>query len=330
MTANLDNKNRLLLFLVAVNLFLTVWVILCSAPMKSQTLEDNNPTPLSSINASLQDDLSSVANQVGTLAQATESNMIEVKQLLQKATFALETATERHSQKPDLLDATLLHQADLVSDQIIGLGSVTEMNVVRAAQLWREAQLTLEASGVNLDSPEFTKLRTTTTALQQSLVKTIPSLLQAAYTNARQKDSLRNGLSQWAGAGAYLALYPNDGTPSNAETAQAMGYDHESVRQELMQKAQTKYNLWACEQIKKAWVDIKDVNSPLSKSDNTKFFYSCVHFLSPIDSSLFDMSTGELYREVLQFVRERMPIETFQELIKELENGKKRSLDETK
>jgi hypothetical protein len=63
------------------------------------------------------------------------------------------------------------------------------------------------------------------------------------------------------------------------------------------------------------------------KSDNTKFYHSCVHFLAPIDTSLLDMSTGELYREVLQFVRERMPREDFQELIKEIQNGKKRSLD---
>ncbi len=330
MTANFGNKNRLLLFLVAVNLFLTAWVFLRSMPIDSQPAVDNNPAPHSSLNDSLAEDLSSIANQIGKLTQAAESNVIEVTRLLQKTTLAIETAKGQSFAKPDSLDVTLLHQANLVSNQISGLGTVNELNVVQAAQLWREAQLTLEAAVMSLDSPEFTKLRTATTELQQSLVKAIPDLLQAAYTNARQKTSLRDGLTQWAGAGAYLALYPNDGTPSAAETAQAMGYDHERVRQELMQKAQTKYNLWACEQIKKAWVDIQDVNSPVSRSDNTKFFHSCVHFLSPIDSSLLDMSTGELYREVLQFVRERMPMETFQDLIKELENGKKRSLDETK
>ncbi|MCF7854903.1 MAG: hypothetical protein K9N51_08900 [Candidatus Pacebacteria bacterium] len=231
------------------------------------------------------------------------------------------------STSPASVDATLLQQADSVAQRINAVGSVTGKNVVEAAQLWREAQLTLEAAIISGETPEFVALSSSTAKLQTSLAEVIPGFVQSAYTNARKASTLRDGLTRWAGAGAYLALYPNDGTPEAAEAAQKMGYEHERVRQELLQKAQTKYNLWACEQIKKAWLDIKDVNSPVSKSDNTKFYHSCVHFLSPIDSSLLDMSTGELYREVLQFVRERMPMEDFQELIKEIQNGKKRSLD---
>jgi len=231
------------------------------------------------------------------------------------------------STSPASVDAALLVQADSVAQRIDAVGRVTGKNVVEAAQLWREAQLTLEASIVFGDTPEFEALSSSTAKLQTSLAGAIPGLVQSAYTNARKGGNLRDGLTRWAGAGAYLALYPTDGTPASAEAAQAMGYEHERARQELLQKAQTKYNLWACEQIKKAWVDIKDVNSPVSKSDNAKFYHSCVHFLAPIDSSLLDMSTGELYREVLQFVRERMPMEDFQDLIKEIQNGKKRSLD---
>lgn len=234
------------------------------------------------------------------------------------------------SERSNSIDDTLLQQSNFVTEQIKAVGRVNEKNVVKAAQLWREAQLTLEAAFVSGESPEFKKLRSEASSLQQSLVKTIPELVTKAYDKARQQNSLRDGLTQWAGAGAYLALYPNDGTPSAAKTAQMIGYEHERVRQELMQKAQTSYNLWACEQIKKAWVDIKEVNSPVFKSDNTKFFHSCVHFLAPIDSSLLGMSTGGLYRAVLQFVQERMPMKDFQDLIKEIENGTKRSLDETK
>jgi len=225
------------------------------------------------------------------------------------------------------LDSNLLQQANSLAKRIDTVGPVTEKNVVEAAQLWREAQLTLEAAVVSGETPEFMALRASTAQLQESLVGAIPSLVKSAYASARKASTLRDGLIQWAGAGAYLALYPNDGTPASAEAAQAMGYEHERVRQDLLQKAQTNYNLWACEQIKKAWVDIKDVNSPVSKSDNIKFYHSCVHFLAPIDSSLLDMTTVELYREVLQFVRERMPMEDFQNLIKEMQDGKKQTLD---
>jgi len=242
----------------------------------------------------------------------------------------LRTSPAAVSRAADSQDITLLKQADALATRIKAVGKIRNENAVEAARLWRESQLTLVADMVDGDSKEFESLASVATDLQHSLAKTIPPLVAEAYANARQEHSLRSGLARWAAAGAYLALLPNDGTPSVAETAQKMGYDHESVHQELLQKAQTKYNLWACEQIKKAWVDIKEVNSPVSKSDNMKFFHSCVHFLSPINSRLLDMSTGMLYREVLQFVRDRMPLKDFQELIKEIENGDKRSLDNAK
>ena len=178
---------------------------------------------------------------------------------------------------PDTLDTTLRQQADFLVKRIKAVGRVKDKNVVEATQLWREAQLTLEAYVVSGDTKDLNNLVSSATGLQYSIANAIPDLIAAAYAKARQENSLRNGLAKWAGAGAYLALYPNDGTPAGAEAAQKMGYQHESIRQELLQKAQTRYNLWASEQIKKAWVDIKDVNSPVSKSDNTKFFHSCVH-----------------------------------------------------
>jgi len=100
------------------------------------------------------------------------------------------------------------------------------------------------------------------------------------------------------------------------------------VRQDLLAKHQTRYNLWACSAIKKAWVDIKEVNAPLSKQDNELFVQSCLHFLGPIDASLLDVATGELYLELLRFVRERLTREQFQELVEGLENAEKRGIDD--
>lgn len=226
------------------------------------------------------------------------------------------------------IDFGLLGQANLVATQISAFGGVSEGRLIDAVQLWRVSQLILEGTMDNGGSIELQKLQDEATKLQHSIEKVIPHLLAATYEDAIKMDTLRDGLARWAKAGAYLSLYPNNGTPATAELLQKIGYNHERVRQELLQKAQTRYNLWACGQIKNAWVDIKDVNNPVGTSDNQKFFHTCDHFLAPIDPSLLGMSTGELYREVLGFVRERISLEDFQELVKEIESGEKLSFDD--
>jgi hypothetical protein len=259
---------------------------------------------------------------------AGEQNLLDAIATLREAAERIQVIPSLANESDGSLEATLLDEANRLSEQINALGDVNKEDVIVAAQLWRQAQLTLEAANVAQNPEGFERLRMATSSLQTALAKKIPAILETAYDDASKASGLKAGLVHWARAGAYLAMLPNDGSPASAEIAQKMGYEHENVRQELLQKAQTTYNLWACEQIKKSWVDIKEVNSPVSKSDNAKFYHSCVHFLAPIESSLLDMSTGELYREVLQFVRERMPMEDFQELIKAIHNGDKRSLDD--
>jgi hypothetical protein len=228
----------------------------------------------------------------------------------------------------DSSDTNLLDQAELLTERIVSVEEITPENVVEAAQLWREAELTLEAVLSSGNKQELVNLSQSSKKLQKSLAEVIPKLVKNCYIKANNEKYLKNRLTLWAGAGAFLALFPNEGTPEAAEAAQSMGYEHERVRQKFLQLAQAKYNLWACEQIRKAWLDIKDANSPLWQSDNKKFYHTCIHFFAPIDSSLLDMSTGELYREVLHFVRERMPMEDFQEMAMGIQKGNKLTLDD--
>jgi hypothetical protein len=314
-----ERPSKLVPILLIANVLLTAYVL--SILMDAPGPKPPGPTISESTTTGIEAGLNNMRTQVDELRMMLEA--IKTDKVVLRSNLAQRTIDPLQ----DPLEAALNEKALLLVNQINALKNITESNVVQAGQLWREAQLTLEGAVLGGDSSEFEQLRSTTATLQSSIEKTIPGLLAARYTQARQQESLRDGLTHWAGASAYLALYPNDGTPSAAETAQKIGYEHERVRQEILQKAQTKYNLWACEQIKKAWVDIKDANSPISKSDNKKFYNSCVHFLATIDSSLLDMSTGELYREVLHFVKERMPLEYFQDLIKEIQNANKKSFD---
>jgi DNA-binding ferritin-like protein len=322
MSSKPDFKRWLIAMLLGANLILTIMLLLRMQDIE-RSISITSTTAKDTLTTKLKAQSSAVAEQITILGKIAKESMFEAEQLrreIHQSMADAKTATP-------VIDPLLTKQARIVADRINALGKISEGNVVEAAQLWREAQLTMEAAMTSPESPEFKRLSSSTASLQLSIQGVIPELASKSYNQARQKGSLKDALAKWAGAGAYIALYPNDGTPSSAERAQALGYEHERERQNLLQKAQTKYNLWACEQIKKAWVDIKDVNSPLSKSDNKKFFHSCVYFVAPIDPSLLDMATGELYREVLQFVRERMKLEDFQNLIKEIQNGRKVSLD---
>lgn len=317
MTTKSAKSQWLLCLLIGGNVLLTALVLirLSHEPVVGALPPSSNRSPLPS------------PKTTQPSVTAGEQNLLDAVASLREATKRIQVIPSVANESDGSLEATLLDEANRLSEQINALGDVKKEEVIVAAQLWRQAQLTLEAANVAQNSEGFERLRMAASSLQAALAKAIPAMLEAAYDDASKASGLKAGLVHWARAGAYLAMLPNDGSPTSAEIAQKMGYEHENVRQELLQKAQTTYNLWACEQIKKAWVDIKEVNSPL-KSDNAKFYHSCVHFLAPIDSSLLDMSTGELYREVLQFVRERMPMEDFQELITAIHNGNKRSLDD--
>jgi hypothetical protein len=308
--------------LLIANLILAIILLFCIQDIE-KSISITSTAAKDTLTARLKAQSSSVAEQINALGKIAKESTLEAEQLRREIHQSMLDAKA----PVPVIDPLLAKQARIVADRINALGKISENNVVEAAQLWRESQLTMEATMTNPESPEFKRLRSSTTSLQLSIQNLIPELVSKSYNQARQKSSLKDALVQWASAGAYIALFPNDGTPSSAERTQALGYEHERMRQTLLQKAQTKYNLWACEQINKAWVDIKDVNSPLSKSDNKKFFHSCVYFLASVDPSLLDMITGELYREVLQFVRERMKLEDFQNLVKEIQIGRKVSID---
>jgi len=216
-----------------------------------------------------------------------------------------------------------------LSAEVDAVSHVDATYVVTAARLWRRSQLALEAGALEPDAAEeATKLENAAKRLQDRLVNALSPLVQARHNEVSAAPTLKAGLTQWAEAGAVLALFPDTGEPELAGKAQELAYEHERVRQDLLAKHQTRYNLWACSVIKKAWVDIKEVNAPLSKQDNELFVQSCLHFLGPVDASLLDVATGELYREVLRFVRERLTREHFQELVEGLENAEKRGIDD--
>lgn len=86
---------------------------------------------------------------------------------------------------PASLDPSLVQQANSLVKRIVAISHVTEKNVVEAAQLWSEAQLTLEAAVLSGETPEFIALGAATTNLQKSLV---PSSLVSCNPHTRMHE----------------------------------------------------------------------------------------------------------------------------------------------
>ena len=131
------------------------------------------------------------------------------------------------------------------------------------------------------------------------------------YANARRL---------WAESSAVLGFYPSSNDPITAGKIQDLVSSHDLVRTRIELLQQQRYNLWACQQIRKAWKDFED-NSNIGARMQT-----CLHFLGPIHTGLLDPVSLELYRDFLQTIRTKLSQDLYQELSEKLAVEKRKLL----
>ena len=95
---------------------------------------------------------------------------------------------------------------------------------------------------------------------------------------------------------------------------------HELVHTRFEVAQQQRYNLWACQQIRKAWQDFEANSDPAARMS------TCLHFLGPIHPGLLDPLPLELYRDFLQTVHGKLSRNLYQELSEKLAVEKRQML----
>ena len=176
----------------------------------------------------------------------------------------------------------------------------------------------LEGLNVIINSPEHLDLD----VLQQvedarnrlvHLLRTeIPGVVRKADEQAVKSTEFLQAKRLWAESSAILGFYPSSNDPVEAGKIQELVSAHDLVRTRIELLQQQRYNLWACQQIRKAWKDIED-NSKAGARMQT-----CLHFLGPIHPGLLDPVSLELYRDFLQTIRNKLSQELYQELSEKL------------
>jgi hypothetical protein len=139
------------------------------------------------------------------------------------------------------------------------------------------------------------------------------ALATADYTEARRL---------WSQSSAVLGFYPSSNDPAEAGRIQEMVSSHDLVRTRTELAQQQRYNLWACQQIHKAWQDFEAQSDPGARMS------TCIHFLGPIHAGLLDPVTLELYRDFLQTIRGKLSRELYQDLSEKLAIEKRRVLSD--
>jgi hypothetical protein len=191
----------------------------------------------------------------------------------------------------------------------------------------------LEGLNVVLNAPEGIDL----TLLQQVeesrnrmvalLQKEVPRIVEELDAKAVKIEDYAEAKQLWSQSSAVLGFYPASNDPVEAGRIQAMISSHDLVRTRTELAQQQRYNLWACQQIRKAWQDFQEQSDPGPR------IATCLHFLGPIHPGLLDPVSLELYRDFLQTLHGKLGKELYQELSEKLATEKRQmpaDLKETK
>lgn len=156
--------------------------------------------------------------------------------------------------------------------------------------------------------------------LVELLRKEIPRIVGELDTKAVKTADYAEAKRLWSQSSAVLGFYPASNDPAEAGRIQEMVTSHDLVRSRSELAQQQRYNLWACQQIRKAWQDFE------AQSDQGARMSTCIHFLGPIHAGLLDPVTLELYRDFLQTIRGKLSKELYQELSEKLAVEKRKML----
>ena len=235
---------------------------------------------------------------------------VVTKNFESKAPTGAATTTSRELKSPS--------STELVS---LNPDTITIENLEESIRSWRRVVIaTAKNSTPMLDQKKQ--------AVQAKIISVITNELKTTYDTAFEQKTLKDSMAKWARAGAFLSMIPNDGSPDSAEIAQRLGFRHEEVKQEIMQRAQLQYNAWASREIRNAWVDLQKANNPFWDNDNQKFSKTCLRFLGHIDAGLLDIPTGQLFQDVLAWAKGKIDVAEFQTLVLDIQSVSKVGLDE--
>lgn len=140
----------------------------------------------------------------------------------------------------------------------------------------------------------------------------IPGVVCKLDEQAVKTEDYSEARRLWAQSSAVLGFYPSSNDPIEAGKIQELVSGHDVIRTRIELVQQQRYNLWACQQIRKAWKDFEE------NSDAGARMQTCLHFLGPIHPGLLDPVSLELYRDFLQTIRSKVSKDLYQELSERL------------
>lgn len=187
-----------------------------------------------------------------------------------------------------------------------------------------QAMNAILTSPEQLDSTVLDRVEKERDRLLQVLKSQIPPLVKAIDEQAIKESDSREAIGIWAKGGALLGYYPASNIPNEAETIQKIVTEHEVVRTRLALLQKQRYNVWACEHIKKAWQDFSDPNIAANQAK----LETCKRFLGPIETSHLEPIAMELYRDFLEAIKKKVTSEDYQSLATSLANSKRLMLGE--
>jgi len=176
----------------------------------------------------------------------------------------------------------------------------------------------VEAFNVILNAPELLdaellqQVENARNRLVDLLRSEIPGVVKKLDQQALKSTDHPEAKRLWAESSAVLGFYPSSNDPIEAGKIQELVSAHDLVRERIELLQRQRYNLWACQQIRKAWKDFEE-NSNVGARMQT-----CLHFLGPIHPGLLDPVSLELYRDFLQTIRNKLSQELYQELSEKL------------
>jgi hypothetical protein len=150
----------------------------------------------------------------------------------------------------------------------------------------------------------------------------IPPLVKAVDEQAIKEQESKEALGLWAKGGALLGYFPASNIPKEAQAIQKMVTEHETVRTRLALLQKQRYNVWAGNSIKKAWLDFSDPDVPSAKAK----LETCKRFLGPIETSQLEPIMMELYRDFLEAIKKKVSGEEYRDLATSLANYPNRRL----
>lgn len=164
----------------------------------------------------------------------------------------------------------------------------------------------------NLDIAVLQQAEESRNRLASMMRDEIPGAVRKLDEQAVKIDDYTEARRLWAQSSAVLGFYPSSNDPVEAGKIQELVSGHEVIRSRIELIQQQKYNLWACQQIRKAWNDFEE------NTDAGARMQTCIHFLGPIHPGLLDPVSLEIYRDFLQTIRSKVSKELYQELAENL------------